>query len=612
MRQKLKIKHYGVDEKGMILFFLGKQKYHRYYRSICQNLAEGGYLVIAIPYHIKNMNQRLMEKFASLGAKEDHAILMSHAQGDEIIYRFARATNFIIDKIIISSPTRSVIHYHDIPTLVMWSNCYKANTALDIFTFAQKRENYHFIGYPNCSRYLFAGVGYSQYHDRYDRKPKKTFFDVDKYSHIENDTLDDIFLFLNEGKVREKIGIFSENYLPFHSGVNILTKVLKTELEKEGKKVYPVTLRLKGVNYQDLNQDKNVVTFPSMLLPGKKSRKEALIVSFRYVHMMKHLRAYQFDYIQCQTEFTIGKAAMLLRQIDNVPMVYTAHTMWNDMMEKRFSKRTAKFVNYILNKFFLIPPLKYTDLMTVPTEKVKQYYMETWHKEEPIIVIPGCVDGETFKMSEEDQIQFEKLKDNFRLHDKHTIGFIGRVAKEKNIDQVIDYFERVAEEIPNLILMIVGDGPYFEDINTRARNSKYSDRIIIVGAVPNTLMKYYYRLFDIFCTASTFETQGLTYVESMWCKTPVLARADHCLDHFLTNEVNGITFTDYESWKEGLNKLLNDKEYTNKIVSHAFETALTYDKGVWAKKMYYLYTQAKLFNEKKIDKFDYETFKNIK
>ena len=246
--------------------------------------------------------------------------------------------------------------------------------------------------------------------------------------------------------------------------------------------------------------------------------------------------------------------------------------------------------------------------MTVPTDKVKKYYMETWHKEEPIIVIPGCVDGDTFKMNEEDEVQLEKLKDNFRLHDKYVIGFIGRVSKEKNVDEVVDYFEKIAGEIENLILMIVGDGPYFEDISARARNSKYSDRIIIAGAVPNTTLKYYYRLFDAFCTSSTFETQ----VESMWCKTPVLARADHCLDHFLTNGVNGITFTDYETWRQGLLKILNDKAYTKMIISNAYKTALTYDKDVWAKKMYYLYTQAKLFNEKKIEKFDYETFKNIK
>ena len=613
MRQKkdLRIKHYGVNEKGMIIFFQGKMRSHRYYRSILQKLSEGGYLVLGIPYHIQKFPQQLKETFIKENIDTNRVILMSHSEGDEVIYRYARTTDFIIEKMIISSPTRNIIHYRDIPTLVLWSNRYKPNIALDIFSFANKRPNYHFIGYPNCSRYLFAGVGYSQFHDLYNRKPKKVIFNIDDYTHIDQEVLDDIFLFLQEEKVKEKIAIFSENYLPFNSGVNILTKVLKTELEKEGKKVYPVTLRIKGVNYEKYDQDRNVVILPSMTLPGKKAKKEALLVSFRYAHMMRNIRAYQFDYIQLQTEFTIGMAAMLLRKLDNVPMVYTAHTMWNDMINKRYPKTLAKIINGILNRF-LIPPLKYADLMTVPTEKVKQYYMETWKKEEPIVVIPGCVDGDLFKMDEEDYVKLEKLKDNYQLKDKIVLGFVGRVSKEKSIDQVVDYFEKAAGDIENLVLMIIGDGPYYDAISERARNSKYNERIIMVGAVSNNMIKYYYRLLNIFCTASTFETQGLTYVESMWCKTPVLARADHCLDHFLNSGVNGLTFTDYESWLEGLNKIINDKEFTKKMIAEAYETALTYEKHVWARRMYYLYTQAKLFNEKKIAKFNLEEFKNIK
>ena len=423
--------------------------------------------------------------------------------------------------------------------------------------------------------------------------------------------MEDIYLFLEKNELREKIAIFSENYLPFSSGVNILTHGLKTELEKANKKVYPVTLKLKGVNYRAIGREKNVIAFPSHNLPGKKAAKEALLVSFRYFHMMKHLRAYRFDYIQLQTEFTIGVAAMLLRKIDNIPMVYTAHTMWNDMMNKRFSKPVAKIVNFIINRF-LIPPLKYADLMTVPTEKVKKYYMETWNKQEPIIIIPGCVDGVNFTMQEDDYAQLEKLRDNYQLKDKVVIGFIGRISKEKSVNQVLDYFEKFAPELENLVLMFVGDGPYSSTLAERIIQSKFNDRIIFVGEVPNNKLKLYYRLFDAFCTASTFETQGLTYVESMWCKTPILARYDHCLDHFLTSGVNGITFTDYESWKEGLLKIINDKKYVESIKEEGYKTALTYAKDTWAKKMYYLYTQAKLFNQKKINECDYKTFNAIK
>ena len=611
MKRDIRIKKYGAYEKGTIIFFLGRQKYRRYYSSILHELANNGYLVLAVPYLLNKQASNIKNTMEELKIDNDHVILMSHAEGDEKIYSYFRTTEYIVDKIIISSPSRNAYHRKDTPTLVLWSNRYRATTALDLFVFVKKRKNYHFIGYPNCSRYLFAGVGYSQYHDDYEKKTKKIIFDFDKYYRVDEEILDDLVLFLNENRIKEKIAIFSENYLPFNSGVNILTNVLKTELEKEGKKVYPVTLKLKGVDYNSINQEKNVVVFGSHSLPGKQAAKEALQVSFRFAHMMKHLRAYQFDYIQLQTEFTIGIAGMLLRKTDGVPMVYTSHTMWDDMMDKRFSKSFAKIAKFAINKF-LIPPLKYADLMTVPTQKVKDYYMQTWNKKEPIVVIPGCVDGQNFMMNDEDYEQLNKLKDYYQLKDKVVIGFIGRISKEKSIDQVIDYFERFAPEMDNLVLMFVGDGPYTYQLLQHIRNSKFSNRIIFVGEVANNKLKLYYRLFNAFCTASTFETQGLTYVESMWCHTPILARYDHCLDHFLNSGVNGLTFTDYESWKEGLLKIINDKQLVESIKEEGYKTALTYAKETWAKKMYYLYTQAKLFREGKIKEFDYQTFKNIK
>ncbi len=612
MKNILSIKRSGTGENGVIIFFLDKCKYHRYYRSISTRLGEDGYMIMTIPYHIKGFKQKFAEELKQL--KESgvtNVILMSHGRGDETIYRVHRTIDMVVDKLIITSPTRGVIHFKNTPTLVLWGDKYKPLIAHDIFNQAKNRKNYQFIGYPNVTKYLFAGVGYSRYHDRYDKRPKKTFFDVDKYFHIEEDVIEDINLFIKENRVKEKLAVFSENYLPFNSGVNILTYGLKTELEKVGKKVYPVTLKLKGVDYEAYSQDKNVIVFPSIKLPGKNAEKEALIMTFRVAHNMKYLRAYQFTYIQLQTEFTISASALLLRKIDNVPMVYTAHTMWNDMVNKRFPKVLAKIFNFGLNKFLLIPPLKFTDLMTVPTQKVKDYYIKTWGKSEPIVVIPGCVDGNNFVLQDGDEETLEKYKETYRIKDKTVIGFIGRVSKEKSIDILLDYYERFAENNDNVVLMIVGDGPHFDTLQKRIATSKFFDRIIFTGGVPNTSLKYYYRLFDVFCTASTFETQGLTYIESMWCKIPILAKYDHCLDHFLNSGVNGITFEDYDSWEEGLNKILNDEKVRQGIIDEAYKTALTYAKDVWAKKMFYLYTQAKLFNEGKIKEVNYDEFNKI-
>lgn len=613
MRINKTIKHYGKGENGVIVFFVGKFRYHRYYYAAVQKIAERGYLVLTIPYGYKKPLDGIKNTFNHLGLGEvDNIILMSHSEGDKYVYSFMRNSGFNISKLIVISPSRTAFHLSITPTLVMWSNRYKWRKAYHIFSFMKKRTNYKFIGYPNVSRYIFGGVGYSQYHDLYDKKPKKTFFDIDKYYYVDEDVIDDINLFIDEGIVKEKLAIFSENYLPFNSGVNILTNVLKVELEKIGKKVYPVSGKLKGVDYESFTQEKNVVAIKAFRLPGKKAKKEALVGSFRFFHNLKMLRPYQFNYIQMQTEFTFGMTSLMLRKRDNIPMVYTAHTMWNDMMNKRFHKIISKPFNAFLNKFILTPPLKKCSLMTVPTQKVKTLYINNWKQKEPIVVIPGCVDGKKFILSEEDKNTLHNIKESYDLMDKIVIGFVGRISREKSIDQVIDYFEKYALEEERLVLMLVGDGPDYDSIYERVKNSELADRIFMIGGVANTSLKYYYRLFDVFCTASTFETQGLTYIEAMWCHTPVLAREDECLNDFLFKDVNGVTFTDYESWKKGLNELINNKEYRNKITDAAYKTAEGYATDIWAKRMYYLYKSAKDIDEGKITDIDYQQFNKLK
>ncbi|MCR5184828.1 MAG: glycosyltransferase [Bacilli bacterium] len=596
-----------MNKNKCVIFFLGKAYSNYYYDSIVHEL-KSHYSLLIIPYRTQNMHV-ITHTFDFTNVE---VTLMSFDKGDKALHRYLKETHLKIKRIILVNPRKKKV-IKDIPTLVLWSNLFHPRNAIKLFKKSRKVNNYEFIGYPNVTRFLFAGVGFSKYHDNFDHKKKRNeLIDRKRYYHLEEDVLEDIHLFINEDRVKERIAIFSENYLPFSSGVNILSNTLKSELEKMGKKAYVVTFRIKGVDYQDVKQEKNIIVFRSSTIPGKAARKECLLFSLAFNHMTNHVRPYNFTYIQMQTEFAIGVVALRLKKKDNIPLLYTAHTMWNDMMEKRFAKPVAATIKFFMDNLLLKKPLRQANIMTVPTEKVKKYYMTEWKQKEPIVVIPGAVNKEKFLFKEGDEEILDSLKEKYDLQDKIVLGYIGRVSKEKSIHDVLEYFEKVADEIPNLVFMIVGDGPYFKEICHLAHNSKQAHRIIITGGVPNSEMKYYYNLFDAFCTASTFETQGLTYVESMWCKTPVIARQDDCLTNFLFDGVNGCIFTDFESWKERFLKVINDKDFKEKIVNNAYETALTYDKDIWAKRMYYLYKQGELFQNKKIKEVNYEEFNALK
>jgi len=610
MRLNPNVSIYGHNKNGVILFFPDTHRNEGSYNSFLYRLASEDYLIGYVcgddfASIIKTMKIRY----------EENVILFAHGNGYERMLEAKKLINH--NKIILASPVKDISKEIDCKTLILWSDGDKKyhnhKTANKMYMKLRNNEDVTFIGYPHVSFFLFAGVHYSQYHDKIDYNRRYTIFNKDKYDHLSLTVLNDLLDFLNDKPKKENIVICSDNYLPFSSGVNILVSLLKEELTKLGnKRVYILTHKLKGVDYCYAGAEENIITIPSHYVPGKKSKSDCLVYSVNPNRYVNNLLAYDFNYLHLQTEFTIQRIANRLKKKLDIPSVYTAQTMWNDMFDKRFPKPVAKFVNKWVNKHMLKPPQMINEVMTVPTFKVLNYYGNFWNKSKSVVVIPGCVDNDRFMLKEDDDRVLNRLRQKFNLFDKQVLGYVGRVSMEKHINLILEYFNKVADKYPNLVFMIVGGGPYEQELIKLVSESPYKDRVILTGNIPNRAIKYYYRLFDCFCTASTFETQGLTYIEAMWCKTALLVKKDSCLDDFMVNMQNGIIFDDFESWSKGLDIILNDKEFRAQMIENGFITASGYEKAVWAKKIYFLYNEAKLIKNKEKEEADWRAMKLIK
>ena len=105
---------------------------------------------------------------------------------------------------------------------------------------------------------------------------------------------------------------------------------------------------------------------------------------------------------------------------------------------------------------------------------------------------------------------------------KTVLLSLGRLAKEKNTTELVDSMQN----LPNAVLLIVGDGPECAALEQQAQSLGVADRVIFVGAVPPAEVPRYYALGDVFVSASTSEAQGLTYIEAMAAGLPLLCHAD--------------------------------------------------------------------------------------
>ena len=123
-----------------------------------------------------------------------------------------------------------------------------------------------------------------------------------------------------------------------------------------------------------------------------------------------------------------------------------------------------------------------------------------------------------------------------KVNDDFIILYVGRLGLEKNVDFLIDGQAFFVKKNPKCKLLIVGDGPEFEKFEKQVKKLKIENQVIFTGKVPWEKVVSYYIISDIFATASTTETQGLTVIEAMAASLPVVCIND---DSFNTTVVNG-------------------------------------------------------------------------
>jgi glycosyltransferase involved in cell wall biosynthesis len=92
------------------------------------------------------------------------------------------------------------------------------------------------------------------------------------------------------------------------------------------------------------------------------------------------------------------------------------------------------------------------------------------------------------------------------------------------LDNLIEAMKKVAQQIPNVLLLIGGKGPEAERLQGLVEEYKLQPNVQMVGFIPDEKLAKYYRAADVFVLPTTaLEGFGLVTVEALACGTPVIA-----------------------------------------------------------------------------------------
>ncbi len=371
-----------------------------------------------------------------------------------------------------------------------------------------------------------------------------------------------------EREIAMKILITTDVYAFTTNGVVTSVRNLYEELVRDGHDVRILTLstnqhshRVGPVYY--IRSVSIGYVYPDMRMP----------TSYRH-RLIKELIAWCPDVIHSQCEFFTFEYAQRISRKTGAPIVHTYHTLYEQYASYVLPSR--RLGDQVVKTFSRVR-LKNVKRVIAPSNKVKKV-LEGYGLDNSISIVPSGIDlSQHAGRLTGEQRQDLRTKLGIRP-DQLVMLNLGRLGAEKRLDELMELFAGILRDFPNVVFLIVGDGPAKPKLEQMSRQSGMENRVMFTGMVDPSTVQQYYQIADLFVSSSTSETQGLTFVEAAANGLPLLCREDPCLQEVLIPGENGYTFTNEAQFRSGLTAIVSDPAWRAAAGERSRQIAAGFDK----------------------------------
>ncbi|MEM2741204.1 MAG: glycosyltransferase family 4 protein [Nitrososphaeria archaeon] len=338
-----------------------------------------------------------------------------------------------------------------------------------------------------------------------------------------------------------KILFLTQFFSATRGGGEVIFTQWAKELCRRGHDVYVICHIMKN-SKQSNNEIENlhvieippVIFFKGGLPPSITENALYLMNSVRIG--FKVLRKYDIDVIH-SNNFTPVIAGFLLSKMTGIPLVVTIHdvfslagriywNMWSNQLKASF---LTPVIGPILEKI----TVKIPSIIHAVSETTKEDLIR-FGTRNPIVVIPNGVDLSIFKLN------------TIPNYYNHQVLFIGRLIFYKNLPVILKALKIVKQAVPDVRLIVIGDGPSREQWQLLTKQLGLSDSVRFMGYVSEKVKLKILNESMVLVLPSFIEGFGLVILEAFAMKKPVIASKvppmteiiDHGVDGYLVSPFN--------------------------------------------------------------------------
>lgn len=305
------------------------------------------------------------------------------------------------------------------------------------------------------------------------------------------------------------LGVVTETYPPEINGVAMTVGRLVDEMTRRGHRIQLVRPRQGEGDASDVldeNYEPPLTTtlVSGVSMPWYRELRLGLPAGIRLRHLWRRERP---DVLYVATEGLLGWSAIREAERHNIPVISGFHTNFHSYSQHYqigFLQRPIyDYLRRLHNR---------TACTLVPTEiQRKSLLADDFHNVE---VLGRGVDSRLFSPARRN----DDLRRSWGLgRQDMAVIYVGRLAAEKNLPLAVHAFRAMRERNPRLRLIVVGDGPFYQELYSNERD------VIFCGVQTGVALAEHYASADIFLFPSETETFGNVTLEAMASGLAVVA-----------------------------------------------------------------------------------------
>lgn len=328
-----------------------------------------------------------------------------------------------------------------------------------------------------------------------------------------------------------KIVIAADTYPPDVNGAAVFCHRLATAMSERGHEVHIMATRPdKGPTITEIRPEATVHRLRSHAVPTH----EYFRICFPWEinpEIKELLNTIQPDVVHAQCHYMIGQGALAFANKRGIRTVATNHFMPENLdpflpfpqwFKRIVARNSWRDMGKIMGK---------ANVVTTPTPLAARA-MSRYARLSTVLPLSNGIDSSHYERGATEKIGRNPFP---------TILFVGRLAVEKNVNEIIDALA-LMKTVPDAHLEVIGGGEQREPLEKLARESGLADRVRFLGHVDDEELRTAYLRCDVFCQPGTAELQSLVTLEALSASKPVVLANAMALPHLVDNGINGYLF----------------------------------------------------------------------